>query len=132
MATTSKSMASPALPLLAMVLMLAASALAQAPAPAPPPTPTTTVAPSPSQAFCPPSFDTLQAFQKEAAQHGDQMLFAYFPLFGSSASITSKMTGILSQNPTWKLCVCFPNPFFILGLTGPEVTCAYYVGSVSV
>jgi hypothetical protein len=111
--------------LVAMALTLAPSALAQL-APA--------HAPSPSQAFCTPGFDSLEAFQENAKQHGDPVLFAYVyvPVLGSSTSIASLVTGIQQgQNPTLNLCVCTPNPItFIPGLSGPKVIC--YLGSVTV
>jgi hypothetical protein len=109
--------------LVALALTLAPSALAQL-APA--------HAPSPSQAFCPPGFDSLEAFQENAKQHGDLVLFSYVPVLGSSTSIASLVTGIQQgQNPTLNLCVCTPNPItFIPGLSGPKVIC--YLGSVTV
>ncbi|PAN10361.1 hypothetical protein PAHAL_2G089600 [Panicum hallii] len=124
MVSNSMAASAPALLLLvAMALTLAPSALAQL-APA--------HAPSPSQAFCPPGFDSLEAFQENAKQHGDLVLFSYVPVLGSSTSIASLVTGIQQgQNPTLNLCVCTPNPItFIPGLSGPKVIC--YLGSVTV
>lgn len=119
----SKPMASPAflLLLIAMALMLAASALAQGPA-----------SPAPSQGFCPPNFNSLQSYEMAAKTPGYQSLYVYVPELGTSASVTSMMAGILSQYPsTWQVCLCTPNPLFIIR-GSPEVICAYYYGSVTV
>ena len=101
----SNSMAStPALLLLlAMALTLAASAPAQVLAPAPSPS---------SQDFCPPSFDSLEAFEKNAKQHSDVAVLTFFPFdFGSITSIASRVTGTQEgQNPTLNLCVCISDP----------------------
>ncbi|KAG2632741.1 hypothetical protein PVAP13_2NG123003 [Panicum virgatum] len=125
----SNSMASsPALVLLllAMALTLATSAPVQALAPAPSPS---------SQAFCPPSFDSLEAFEENAKQNG--AFFTSFLIFESPTGIASRVTGIQEgQNPTLNLCVCTYDPdlFSLLArpafLSRPKVMC--YLGSLPV
>ena len=106
----SKSIASPALLLLAMVLVLEASAHAHLLEPSTP------LAPAPSQDLCPNGFKDIQALETAARALVDKVLVTFLPNTQRILDTILAKLGLLY--PELAICVCTNN----LG-PGPQIKC---------
>ncbi|OEL22437.1 hypothetical protein BAE44_0016544 [Dichanthelium oligosanthes] len=110
----SKSMASPMLLLLAMVLMLEACAhahFAQAP----------TLAPAPSQSLCPNGFSSLQELETAARALVDTIEIIFVPKVMVTLDSLLAELGLL--HPGVEICVCTNNPHYLISGMEPKIKC---------
>jgi hypothetical protein len=112
----SKSIASPALLLLATALMLVISSAHDLP-PASTPTP----APTPSQSLCPNFLSDVQDFETAARALVDKVEMILIPKIMVVLDRTLAKLGLL--HPGVHLCVCTHNPSYLTSGSGPKLKC---------